>query len=212
MLFRSLLTFALVGALLTVTPGPDSLLVLRTALVDGRRSAMVTAAGICLGLLTWGLAAALGVTALLQASTTAFTVLRWVGGAYLVWLGIGMFRQRGHPVPTPDDGQPERPPARGHATAGFRRGLLTNFANPKIGVFYLTFLPQFVPAGEPVLATTMLLTAVHVAEGLAWFVLISSLAVRVSSAFRRPRVNTWLDILSGTAFVGLGAHLALSRR
>ena len=201
-MLRSLLAFAAIGALLTVTPGPDSLLVLRTALLEGRRGAMVTAAGICLGLLSWGLAAALGVTALLRASSAAFTALRWVGAAYLVWLGIGMLR-RGSP---PEDSAAPRP------AAGFRRGLLTNLANPKIGVFYLTFLPQFVPAGAPVLATTMLLTAVHVAEGLSWFVLITALATRVAEVFRRPRVGRWLDRTAGTAFLGLGAHLALSRR
>ena len=204
-MLRSLVAFALIGGLLTVTPGPDSLLVLRTALVEGRRTAMVTSAGIVLGLLSWGLAAAFGVTALLQASTVVFAVLRWAGGAYLVWLGVGLLREA----------RRRDPAATGSSRSGgggFRRGLLTNLANPKIGVFYLTFLPQFVPPGEPVLATTMLLTLVHVAEGLTWFCLLTWLARRAAGLVRSRRVGRGLDASSGAVFVGLGAHLALAGR
>src|SRR5687767_1909404 len=130
---QSLIAFTVAAALLTVTPGLDTALVLRTAAAEGPRRATLATLGIATGCLIWGALVALGLGALLAASQLAFTVLKWVGAAYLVWLGIGMILK---PRQTFDAGQAQ--PSAG----SFRRGLLTNLLNPKVGVFYVSFLPQ----------------------------------------------------------------------
>ncbi|WP_433170722.1 LysE family translocator [Actinoallomurus sp. CA-150999] len=195
-----LLTFAGVAALLTLVPGPDSLLVLRTAIAYGRRSAFVAALGIQAGCLWWGAAAGFGLTAVLAASHTLYTVLRWAGAAYLLYLGVRLLVNREEKT-----GDAAESPGRGW----FLRGLLTNALNPKVGVFYLSLLPQFVPAGAPVLPWSLLLTGVHVAEGLAWCTVLTVLADRLGRLLRRPAVGRVLDRVAGTAFLGFALRLAL---
>ncbi|MCO5971216.1 LysE family translocator [Actinoallomurus soli] len=195
----TLLTFAGVAALLTLVPGPDSLLVLRTAIAQGRRAALVAALGIQVGCLWWGAAAGLGLTAVLAASHTLYTVLRWVGAAYLLYLGAGLLLRRGRAG--------EAAGASGRNR--FLTGLLTNALNPKVGVFYLSLLPQFVPAGAPVLPWSLLLTGVHVTEGVLWCALLVALADRLGRVLRPPRVGRVLDRVAGTAFLGFALRLAL---
>lgn len=195
----TLLAFAGFAALLTMVPGPDSLLVLRTAVADGRRAALLAALGVQAGCLWWGTAAGLGLTALLAASRNLYTALRWAGAAYLLYLGVRLLAERAH-----GDGD-AGPPGRSR----FARGLLTNALNPKVGVFYLSLLPQFVPAGAPVLPWSLLLTGVHVAEGTLWCALLAVLADRIGHRLRRPGVRRLLDRVAGTAFVGFALRLAL---
>src|SRR5262245_46313983 len=154
-MLRSLLAFTAVAGLLTIVPGPDVALVVRTSLARGRSHGVAAGAGICTGLLVWAVASALGVTALVTASDVAYRALRVAGGAYLVWLGIAALRSRGS-ADAPSVG-----PA--HHARSFRRGLLNNLLNPKIGVFYLTVLPSFLVDGVSVLPMTLLLTGVHIA-------------------------------------------------
>lgn len=118
--------------------------------------------GIQTGTLIWGTLTSAGVTALLTASHLAYEVLRWTGAAYLVWMGIGLLRNRG------GGAEPERLPTGGGVRSGWRRGTLTNLLNPKVGVFYVAVLPQFIPAGAPHFAAGVALTCVHVVEGLLW--------------------------------------------
>src|SRR3954469_18617960 len=162
----ALLAFTAAAALLTITPGLDTALVLRTAAVEGPRRAFLASLGICLGCLAWGAIVALGLGALLAASRLAYTILRYVGAAYLVWLGVQLLLS-----PRTAVGEAvQRPPASG--PAWLRRGFLTNMLNPKVGVFYVSFLPQFIPADANVAALTLVLAAIHATLGLAWFLLL----------------------------------------
>ncbi|MDP9240618.1 MAG: LysE family translocator [Actinomycetota bacterium] len=198
--------FAVVAALLTMTPGVDSMLVLRTAAVAGGRTAMLAGFGVITGLLCWGLAAGVGLAAVLAASETAYTVLRLAGAAYLGWLGVRrLIRASRGPQPA-TDGVPAATVGRGRA---YSQGLVTNLLNPKIGVFYVTLLPQFVIAGQPVLLVTFGLALVHAAEGVLWFVAVSWLAGRIGALLRRRRARRVLDATTGTVFLGFAARLAL---
>ncbi len=198
--------YVLAAALLTVTPGADMAVVTKVALRSGRRAAFATTLGICAGLLAWGAASAVGLAALVRASPAAFAVLKYAGGGYLVLLGAqALWRSRAAaPPPSPD------PP--GALRGAFREGLLANALNPKIAVFYTAFLPQFVPAGRPVLATTLLLALVHAAMGVVWLGAYAAAVTRAGDLLRRPRARRAVDRLSGVALVGLGARLALSQR
>lgn len=206
-LSQSLLAFALAAGVLTITPGLDTAMVLRTATVEGRRRAWLAASGISLGCLIWGAAVAIGLGALLTASELAYTALRWAGAGYLVWLGLGLIR---HPRTAPSDAAPPASTSEG-PLGWLGKGLLTNLLNPKIGVFYVTFLPQFVPAGVPVAGYTFFLAALHVAVSLLWFALLIGASAPLGRALARPAVLRTLDRLTGCVFVGFGAKLALSR-
>lgn len=205
-ILSALTSFAVVAGLLTLTPGLDTALVLRSALTQGRRHAFATAAGISGGLLAWGVAAAVGVSALLTASTVAYDVVRVVGAAYMVWLGVGLLRaaRAGHR----DDQQPA---AGSTPWRGAQRGLLTNLVNPKIGAFYLAVLPQFLPPHVSALLMGVLLAVVHVVLSLAWFTLLVLGAHRVRGLLSRPAAQRTLDAGTGTVLVGFGLRLGLTR-
>jgi threonine/homoserine/homoserine lactone efflux protein len=199
------LAFTGVAALLTITPGLDMALVSRSAIVGGRRPAFATTWGIVSGLLVWGAASAVGVTAVLAASANAYDALRLAGAAYIVWLGVQSLRHAGK--------SPAASPGRGNGSAprAFRTGLLTNLANPKIAVFYSTVLPTFIPANADVLASSLALAAIHAVLSLVWLTGYASLLTRARAFFERPRVRRALDRLTGIVLVGLGLRLALSR-
>ena len=204
---QSLLLFSLAAGLLTITPGLDTTLVLRTSASEGARPAAMAAIGICLGCLVWGAAAAMGLTALLTAAPLAFQVLKWAGVAYLVWLGLKMILSRAKGLDL--DGPPEASAA---SKGWLRRGLFTNLLNPKVGVFYVTFLPQFVPTGVPAGPWMFLLAVLHVVFGLVWFAVLIAATLPLSRVLRRPAVVRWIDRIAGGVLIGFGAKLALSRR
>lgn len=206
---QALLSFALVAALVTLTPGVDTALVLRSAITEGRRAALVTALGIGAGVLGWGVAAAVGATAILTASQTAFTALRLAGAAYLIWLGANLLVRaaRGGSVPTGPAGGPSDVSLGG----AFRRGLLCNALNPKVGVFYLAMLPQFMPPNVPAAVMGVALAGIHVLEGLLYFLVLIAAAHRARAWLQRPRVTRATDGLTGTALVGVGLGVALKR-
>jgi len=203
---QSLIAFTLAAALLTVTPGLDTALVLRTAAAEGGRRALLAGLGICLGCLVWGLVVALGLGVLLQASELAYTLLKWVGAAYLFWLGVQLIATK-----RDDFGAGGRQAGAATSLAWFRRGLLTNVLNPKVGAFYVSFLPQFVPAGANVPLTTLGLASIHALLGLLWFLLLIAATQPIAAALRKPRVIRTLDRLTGGIFLLFGARLALSR-
>ena len=203
---QSLIAFTVAAALLTVTPGLDTALVLRTAAADGARRAFFAGLGICLGCLVWGLVVALGLGILLETSVLAYTILRWIGAAYLLWLGLQLILSK-----RVDFGAGGADPSSAPSRTWFRRGLLTNLRNPKVGIFYVSFLPQFVPAGANVPLTTILLAAIHAGLGLLWFVTLIAATRPIARALRRPAVIRTLDRLTGGLFILFGARLALSR-
>ncbi|HEY0115235.1 MAG TPA: LysE family translocator, partial [Allosphingosinicella sp.] len=150
---------------------------------------------------------AAGMGALLAASELAYTILRYAGAAYLLWLGIKLIRSRRTSF---GDGGDDSPRPGGRFT-WMARGFLTNLLNPKVGVFYVSFLPQFVPAGADVASFSLLLTAIHALLGLVWFALLV-LAVRpIARMLRRPRTLQWLDRVTGAVFMLFAGRLALSR-
>ena len=204
---EALATYVVAAGLLTLTPGLDTALILRTAAVEGPRRAGLAAIGIISGCLVWGAAAALGLGALLAASTLAFTLLKWAGAAYLVWLGLGLIlRPRG-----PLDLAAGAPSAEGDF-AWMRRGLLTNLLNPKVGVFYISFLPQFLPSGVAPAPFIFLLAAIHAALGLAWSACLIGATRPIAGALRRASVVRWLDRVTGGVFLAFGVRLAFAPR
>jgi threonine/homoserine/homoserine lactone efflux protein len=197
-----------IAALLTITPGADMAMVSRSVLTGGRREAFATTLGILAGCLVWALVSAAGVAAVLAASKTAYDALRLAGAAYLVWLGVQslLAARRGDYRVAPD----ERP-ASGRRAA-FRQGLLTNLFNPKIAIFYSTFLPQFIGPGDPALLLSILLASVHIGFGLIWLTAYAWLLDRAVNAFKSSRVRRALDALTGAVLVALGLRLAAERR
>jgi threonine/homoserine/homoserine lactone efflux protein len=207
---QSLLTFLLAASVLTITPGVDTVMVLRTATLEGPRRAGLAALGIGLGCLLWGAAVALGLGALLASSELAFTALKWAGAAYLLWLGLGLIREPRTTLALPAaDGAVA---SREGEMAWLRKGLLTNLLNPKVGVFYVTLLPQFVPGGVSVAGYTFLLAFIHVVLGVVWGVLLIVASVPLGRTLSRPEVIKAMDRMTGCLFIAFGARLALSRR
>lgn len=201
-----LLAFIGVAAILTVLPGADMALVTRNVLALGRRRAMLTIAGICSGCVIHATASALGVSAILATSATAYNVLKTIGAAYLVWMGIQSIRDASRPAVTVASA-PDR-----SMLGPFLQGFLTNLLNPKVAIFYLTFLPQFISPGEPVLERSLFLAAVHIAMGLVWLTIYAWFIDRLGAVLTRPRVKAWLERVTGGVLIALGARLAWERR
>ncbi|MGN6781397.1 MAG: LysE family translocator [Marmoricola sp.] len=199
----TLLSFLLAATVIVLLPGPDSLVVVRGLVRDGRRGGVLTAAGVMCGLLVWVSAAALGLSAVLRASEVGYTVLKMVGAGYLLWIGVRSLRslRSGGLHPTSTQGA-------GVGRSGFLAGFLTDVLNPKVGVFFVSFLPGFVPAGSPVAVTTLGLGALYtVLTGLYFGVLVVA-AGSVSSWMATPAVRRRLDAVTGLVLVAFGLRLA----
>jgi threonine/homoserine/homoserine lactone efflux protein len=205
----AVLSFALVGGLLTITPGLDTALVLRAAVVGGRRTGYAAGLGVCAGALAWGSAAAVGVSALLTTSRIGFTTLRVAGAAYLLWVGGRLLLRaiRGE-LAAPDVAGGPSPSTR----SAFGRGLVTNLLNPKVGAFYVAVLPQFLPAGTSPLGFGLLLASVHALESLLWFTAVIFGAHALRGVLRRPAARRAVDGATGAVLVGFGVRLGLSGR
>jgi threonine/homoserine/homoserine lactone efflux protein len=218
-----LFAFVGVAALLTILPGADMALVTRNVLALGRRRTMLTILGIAAGCLIHATASALGISAILATSATAYNVVKTIGAAYLVWIGLRSFR--GHPEERSDEG-----PTVSHEVlvregrsfalrrmtaarrAAFLQGFLTNVLNPKVAIFYLTFLPQFISPGEPVLARSLMLASIHIAMGIVWLTAYAWFIDRLGAVLTRPTVKAWLERVTGGLLIALGARLAWERR
>jgi threonine/homoserine/homoserine lactone efflux protein len=202
-LLPSLIAFLLAAGLITLTPGLDTALVLRATASEGRRAGSWAAVGVGAGCLVWGAAVALGLGAVLAASSRLFAVIRLAGAAYLIWMGIRLILFQRETF-----GGPAAPAPKGHP---FRRGLFTNLLNPKAGVFYVSFLPQFVPAGVSFGPWCFLLAATHVALGLTWFSLLIGATHGVRRLLGRPAAVKTIDRVTGLVFLGFGADLAFGK-
>lgn len=198
-----LLGFLAAALLITLSPGPDNLMVLSLGLARGRRAGMAFGAGCALGCLNHTLLATLGVSALIAASPTAFTLLRWAGGLYLLWLGIQALRSRGGSMQV--DAPTERP------ARLFLKGLFVNAINPKVVLFFLAFLPQFVDPARGSAAVQMLqLGLLFTLQALLLFGSIGYFAGQAGERLaRRPAIGLWLDRVAGAVFVLLGLRLLL---
>jgi threonine/homoserine/homoserine lactone efflux protein len=213
-MLAALLAFTLAAAVLTVTPGLDTALVLRTAVVEGPVRAMVAGLGICCGLFGWGLLVSAGLGALLAVSELAFHGLRIIGALYLAYLGIRLLLRLRMPLSEmtvdAEIDESTRPGNEGHRW--FVRGLLTNLLNPKVGAFYVTFLPQFIPADVDAVAFSLLLALIHAVEGVLWFALLTRASTMARRWLVRPRVQRALDGFTGGLFLLFGARLAIEYR
>ncbi len=192
-------------------PGADMALIARSVLTHGRRAGYLMSLGISAGLIVHAVASALGLSAILMTSATLFSAVKLMGAAYLVALGVLSLRRAFLPM---DAGSLATAVEGGRSSVAqaLGQGLLSNLLNPKVALFYLTLLPQFVRPGDPVLARSLLLAGIHVVVGLAWLFLYTYFLGRLGAMLRRPRVRRALEGVTGLLLIGFGARLAWDRR
>ena len=202
--------FLAISALLAVAPGPDTAITTRNALVGGRRAGLFTILGVSFGLLVWTLATGVGVAALLRASEPAFVALKIAGAIYLAALGVlaigGALRRSG----SGSTGHAERRTIA--PRVALRQGVLTNLGNPKIAVFFTSFLPQFTPSHEAGFFSLVVLGLLFCLVGLTWLTVYVLAIARIGDFLRRPRPRRVLDVVTGTVLVAFGIRLAAEHR
>jgi len=208
---HDLTLFIVSGLLLNIMPGPDSLLIMARSATQGWRAGVAASLGIGAGTMVHVLAAALGLSALLATSATAFTVVKWIGAAYIVWCGIQMLRAK---LKGSDENPAMPAPAALPLGRIFAQGFLTNVLNPKVALFFLAFVPQFIDADAPnkplafiILGCIFNFNGMLWCNGLALFTAFASSKLKV-----KPRVALWLNRVTGGLFLALGARLALADR
>ena len=193
-------------ALLTISPGADMALVAKVTLERGRRAALLASIGICTGTLVHATASALGLSVILATSAEAFTIVKIAGAAYLAYLGVRSLRAslaREHEKIAAGTQRGATP---------YLQGLLTNLLNPKVAVFYLTFLPQFIDPAGSVLAQSLTYALAHSAMGIVWLSAYAYVLARLSRLLARSGLGRWLERVTGAVLIGLGVRLALERR
>jgi threonine/homoserine/homoserine lactone efflux protein len=195
--------FTLTSLVLIALPGPDQALIMRNALVGGRTAGVRSMLGGVTGLTLHATAAALGVSALLATSATAYSTLKLVGVAYLLYLAVRMLLSSRRP------GEPEHAPRRGRP---YLQGFVSNALNPKVALFFLTFVPQFLPDHGATLPVSLLLSATFAVLYLVWFSGMVAAVGLASDALRRPRVKAWIERVTGGALLAFGARLAAAGR
>lgn len=197
-----LVPFLVASVLVTVVPGADMALVTRQVLVGGPRLAHRTILGNLAGIVVHGVALAVGLSALIVASASAYTVLKLAGAAYLVWLGVQALRSSAVATPPPT----------AVSRRAFAAGFLSTVLNPKPALFFLTFVPQFVDRDGSVLAQTLFFTLVHVVVGLVWLTAFAHLVHRAHGVLTGGRVRRWLEASTGAVLIALGVRVAVERR
>jgi threonine/homoserine/homoserine lactone efflux protein len=202
---ETLVSFAGIAVLVSLTPGPATALVVRSAALHGRREALLVTLGNSTGILMWAIASVLGISALVAASETAFVVLKVVGAAVLVVLGVQAIRGRG-------GDEPEESERARTARTSFSHGLMTSFANPKLAVFFIALFPQFVPSGASVLPTTLAMALLLIAVDLVYFTLLALVVSRAKHAVVGSKVARRIERLTGAVMVGLGVRVAFEHR
>ena len=207
MIDTQLIAFAGVSLLLAVTPGPDMAVVTKNALAHGRRGVVLTTSGIAFALVIWVTATAVGLSALLRTSGELLVALKLIGACYLAYLGIRTLVESRSRPPDLLAGIP--PAASAHAV--FRQGFLSAISNPKLGVFFVTFLPQFVLPGQQVLPRLLLLGVTFAVIGWIWMNVYGLFVTRLRSVITAPRVRQWMQRVTGVVLLGFGARLALER-
>jgi len=207
MIDTSLLAFAGVSLLLAVTPGPDMAVVTRNALAHGRRGVFLTTSGIALALIIWVGATAVGLSALLATSSEVLFVLKIAGACYLGYLGVRtLIESRRRPADLLAGTPPAAP---GHAV--FRQGFFSAISNPKLGVWFVTFLPQWVQPGQDALPRLLELGITFAVIGWIWMNVYGLFVTRLRDVITAPRVRQWMDRVTGAVLVGFGVRLAVER-
>jgi threonine/homoserine/homoserine lactone efflux protein len=206
---NDILVFSGIAAILTITPGADTALVTKNAIARGRSAGFATTFGIGLGCLVHSIASALGLSAILAHSAQVYETVKLAGALYLIYIGVrslwAAFQAKG-------DGAHPATDSNGNVTQSFLEGLLTNLLNPKVALFYLTFLPQFIRIGDSVLQKSVLLASIHIAMGLVWLSLCTLLLGRVKRVLSRSTLKRRMEAVTGAVLLGLGARLAFEKR
>jgi threonine/homoserine/homoserine lactone efflux protein len=204
--------FISVSAVVIIVPGPDTAITVRNTLLGGRRVGIATGLGVSLGQLVWTLAASAGIAALLVASEPAFLAVKLIGAGYLILLGLHSLysawkaRQEGR---DPAAALPQRKPM--SVRAGLAQGVLSDLSNPKMAVFFMALLPQFVPAGSTTFGWSALLGLVFCAMTFTWLAGYAFVLAKAGNLLRTPRVKRYLDAITGTVLVALGLRIAAER-
>ena len=201
-----LIAWVALSALLIATPGPDTALIIRNALTAGPRASTMSALGVAVGILAWALAATLGVGVLLERSSTAFTILKLAGAAYLCYLGLRSLLAK---APVNDERVFNQSKLADRSAWG--QGLFSNLLNPKTGAFFVTVMPQFIVPGDPAIRLVMMVAAFEVML-LAWLIAYGHVVSRLGRSGLGTRVRQVMTRLTGVVLIGLGARLAFERR
>ena|SRR5438477_6177977 len=201
------LAWVALSALIIATPGPDTALIIRNALAGGPRASTLSALGVAVGILIWAGAVTLGVGVLLERSSTAFTILKLAGAAYLVYLGAKSLLSKANER---DAGQPSRAWTLVDRSA-WGQGLVSNLLNPKTGAFFVTVMPQFTIPGDPAIRLVLMVAAFEVML-LVWLIAYGHVVSRLGRSGLGSRVRTFMTRLTGVVLIGLGARLAFERR
>ena len=212
MVDNQVLAFTGIAALLTITPGADTMLVMRSVFARGQRAGLSTSLGICSGLFFHATLSALGLSLILVRSATAFEVVKLIGALYLIYLGSqSLWRAFGYFASKVTAGEAINKQKK-EWWRSFLEGLLTNVLNPKVAIFYLAFLPQFISPGDPVLAKSLLLAGIHFVLGILWLSLVTIFLARLRTLLVRPGVQRTLEATTGAILIAFGARLAMERR
>jgi RhtB (resistance to homoserine/threonine) family protein len=205
--------FATIAGLLTLTPGADTMLVMRNVMARGRGAGLFTALGSCCSVFLHATLSALGLSLILVRSAMAFEVVKFIGAGYLIWLGIQALRQafRRQHSESETAGQAGGRVASVKGQRSFLEGLLSNILNPKVAVFYLAFLPQFISPGDWVLGKSVLLAGIHWVENLVWLSIVTLFLGQVRAWITQPRVTRAIEATTGAILIAFGVRLAMER-
>ena len=199
-----LISYLIAITLLTLTPGLDTTLIIRTATIEGKIKAFQAALGINLGCIVWGIIVACGLGALLMTSDLAFNALKWMGAAYLTWLGFNLILKPRTQLAGLNESA---------ATQNwFMKGLWGNLLNPKVGIFYISFLPQFIPHTASPVVWTMGLVLIHVLLGFIWSIFLIVAMQSIAAYLKQPKFIQYMDRITGSIFILFALKLALSKR
>ncbi len=204
MMTTMLIPYLIAITLLTITPGLDTTLIIRTATLEGKAKAFQAALGINLGCIVWGMIVACGLGALLMASDLAFNALKWMGAIYLTWLGLNLILKPRSQLAGLNDSTTTQ--------NWFIKGFWGNLLNPKVGVFYISFLPQFIPQSSSPVVWTMGLVMIHVLIGLIWSIFLISAMQSISGYLKQPKFIKYMDRITGSIFILFALKLAFSKR
>lgn len=199
-----LIPYLIAIAILTITPGLDTTLIIRTATIEGKAKAFQAALGINLGCIVWGVIVACGLGALLMTSDLAFNALKWMGAIYLTWLGLNLILKPRNQLAGLNDSITTQ--------NWFIKGFWGNLLNPKVGIFYISFLPQFIPQSSSPVIWTMGLVMIHVVIGFIWSIFLISTMQTISGYLKQPKFIKYMDRITGSIFILFALKLAFSKR
>ena len=200
-----LIPYLIAISILTITPGLDTTLIIRTATLKGKMKAFQAALGINLGCIVWGVIVACGLGALLMTSDLAFNALKWIGAIYLTWLGLNLLLKPRSQLASLNNSAVTTP-------NWFMKGFWGNLLNPKVGIFYISFLPQFIPQSASPVIWTMSLVMIHVVIGLFWSIFLIAAMQSISAYLKQPKFIRYMDRVTGSIFILFALKLALSKR